>query len=361
MASEIVAARPAAPQSGTRQPMRSAACGNRLAKRFAVRVLLCSLLVGAWPPLPDALTNTIPGASRGPLASAQASDTDDGFVSGTGDSSDSDGGGGEKSSGTRSIFLSLFATHFIPGIAEGLSNWFNRRMFGGEGSPSGAGDSETSSAQISTSDGDLQAGAVPIGALPTGANALAPAMAPAAAAGPTLHAGVAYEVLLLGSGGDRRSVDAHQHIFRSGEQFEVAYRPNFPGRVEVYNIDPSGRVTLIDRLTLQAAELGTLGPYEFVGEKGEDLLRIVLHPCRAPATTRNIRRIEMRKEVDRVLGDCADAEGGKDNQAAQVATRSIAKVAREGSTNYALDPVQKSELDSGKLQPREIIVRFRHE
>ncbi|MGE0313407.1 MAG: hypothetical protein AB7P21_17500 [Lautropia sp.] len=352
---------------GKRRPTRPGGPATGRRTRVTLLALVCVAFFGGLPPLQNEATRPVPGAWTGPFPAAYASDgaSEDGFVSGT----DDGGGGDEKSSSTRSIFLSLFATHFIPGIAEGLSNWFSRRMFGGEGSTDTARESAagTASATVDTAPGTTE-GAAPAAPGLAPAHSLAPAQGPAPANAPAttavasaaqvLHAGIAYEVLLLGPNGERSAVDAQQHVFRSGERFEVAYRPNFPGRVDVYNIDPAGQVTLIDRLTLQAAELGTLGPYEFVGEKGEDLLRIVLHPCRAPASTRSIRRIEMRKEVERVLGDCADAPS---SQQARVATRSIAKVAREGGTAYALDPVQKSELDSGRLQPREIVVRFRHE
>ena len=260
----------------------------------------------------------------------------------------------------RSVFLSLFATHFIPGIAEGLSGWFRDKMLG-SGSATEASSSEGSSSEGSSANSGE--GGPPIaeerstaGAL-SGRAVVAKAAPVASAAGPTLHAGIAYEVLMLAGDGGKVSVDPTKHVFSSGERFEVTYRPNFPGVVEVFNIDPTGKEALIDKLRLQAAELGTLGPYEFVGEKGEDLLRIVLHPCKPQATTRGISRVEMRPEVDRAMRGCDETE----RSPPRVATRSIAKVAREDGTAFALDPVSRSEIDSGRLAPREVVIRFRHQ
>lgn len=265
------------------------------------------------------------------------------------DSYSSDGSGRRKN---RSVFLSLFASHFIPGIAEGLSGWFRERLFGSSGGSSGeSGGSSDDGGSSDAGDG-----------APPATEGRPPAARPstravAASAGPTMHAGIAYEVLMLGSDGSKTSIDPAGHVFTSGERFEVAYRPNFPGIVEVFNVDPTGKVALIDKLRLQAAELGTLGPYEFVGEKGEDLLRIVLHPCKPAAATRGIARVEMRPEIDKAMLSCDQAEKAP----ARVATRSIAKVAREDGTAFALDPVSRSEIDSGRLAPREVVLRFRHE
>lgn len=177
-----------------------------------------------------------------------------------------------------------------------------------------------------------------------------------------MFAGIAYQVSLLGAGGMRTLVDPAQRPFATGERFEVAYRPNFPGIVEVYNIDSTGKEERIDRVQLAAVELSTLGPYEFVNVKGDEILRIVLRPCagsmadRAGTASRGIAKVQVRAEVAAVLQAC-DAPPAK----TLVATRSIVKVANEGGTNFALDPVSKTEIDSGQVAPREVRIRFVHQ
>ena len=47
-----------------------------------------------------------------------------------------------------------------------------------------------------------------------------------------LHAGLAYEVHLIGRDGAARAVDPARHVFHTGDRFQVYYRPTLPGRVE---------------------------------------------------------------------------------------------------------------------------------
>ena len=55
-----------------------------------------------------------------------------------------------------------------------------------------------------------------------------------------LHAGIAYEVHLIGRDGAARPVDPARHVFRTNDEFVVYYRPSLPGRVKVLDIDPRG-------------------------------------------------------------------------------------------------------------------------
>lgn len=203
------------------------------------------------------------------------------------------------------------------------------------------------------------------GAMPPmpGAMQQMPAAAPMPgyAADTPIHAGVAYQVSLLQRDGSRMLVDPEQRAFTTGERIEIAYRPNFPGVVEVYNIDSMGRQEQIDRQQLAATQLATLGPYEFVNVKGQEILRIVLRPCLGNmANTPNAManaRLQFQPQLAGALRACDDPALSHQ----QVATRGIAKVAREGGTNYALDPVSRNEIESGRLAPREVQIRFMHQ
>lgn len=44
----------------------------------------------------------------------------------------------------------------------------------------------------------------------------------------------------------------------------------------------------------------------------------------------------------------------------QVSTRDIQKVAVDGSTNFALDPISQAELATGQMAPRELTIMFHH-
>jgi hypothetical protein len=178
--------------------------------------------------------------------------------------------------------------------------------------------------------------------------------------GSGLQAGVAYQVSLVGRDGSRTLVDPAQRAFGTGERIALAYRTNLPGVVEVYNIDSTGREELIDQQLMGAGQLANLGPYEFVNVKGEETLRIVLRPCvggDANSGTRGMVRAQVNPELGNKLVGCDDPAM---RQQQRTASRGIAKVQLEGGTNFALDPLSRSEIESGRLDPREVRVRFSH-
>jgi len=184
-------------------------------------------------------------------------------------------------------------------------------------------------------------------------------------------AGVAYEVHLVQPGGDTVPVDPALRDFATGERFVVYLRPTLPGRLAVFNINPQGRQSQIDAQELAAGQMKTLGPYEFAAAKGEDRLRLVVTPCSTPQlllATRDIVNV----------GNAAPGPGGAASPATApsfdlvpcavagtrssgtLATRDIRKVAVEGATGFALDPLLPQELSSGRAAPREVTIVFRH-
>lgn len=179
---------------------------------------------------------------------------------------------------------------------------------------------------------------------------------------PRLHAGFAFEVHRLAPGGGSAAIDSSTHVFRTGEQFVVHYRPTLPGRVEVFNIDPKGKQARIDASTVAAGELASLGPYQFVATGGTETLKIMLSPCTTPALAVATRKIvnvssaskQLRTPVQ--LASCGDAQG----RVERAAPRSITKVTTEGGTVFALDPVLNTERASGALAPRVLAIRLQH-
>ena len=183
----------------------------------------------------------------------------------------------------------------------------------------------------------------------------------AAVADHGVYAGIAYEVHAIGAGGAGVPVDPARHEFRTGERFVVHYRPALPGRMEVYNINPVGQQTLIDSVELAAGQLATLGPYEFAALTGDEQLRLVLTPCSTPAlllATRDIVKVATPVPAGSGLGmaSCGPVTRSIDRPA----TRDIRKVALDGTTAFALDPVSASERSSGQFASREVTILFRH-
>ncbi|MEP7301855.1 MAG: hypothetical protein ABI699_10030 [Caldimonas sp.] len=181
------------------------------------------------------------------------------------------------------------------------------------------------------------------------------------AAPAALHAGLAYEVHLLGTDGSDRAVDPTRHAFRTGDRFQVWYRPALPGRVAVFNIDPKGGESRIDSATVAAGQLAALGPYQFVSSKGEETLRLVLETCSSAqltATTRAIVKASAPDGVDPAvrIADCNAPGTG----APAARPRGIGKATIEGRTAFALDPLSKEELRSGRIATREVRISLHH-
>ena len=141
----------------------------------------------------------------------------------------------------------------------------------------------------------------------------------------------------------------------------VYYRPSMPGRMEVYNINPAGQQSRIDSVTMAAGQLASLGPYQFTSMTGEESLRLVLAPCSTPqllVATRDIVNVGAATATSSgvQLGAC----GAPTTRGLKVNTRDITKVAVDGGTAFALDPVTRQELSSGQVTAREINIVFHH-
>lgn len=202
---------------------------------------------------------------------------------------------------------------------------------------------------------DAQTGAV---------SAADPAFAAATAPGATgdaLFAGLAYEVHTVDAGGTTTPVNPATHEFRSGDRFVVFYRPTLPGHMEVFNINPAGLRNRIDSVEIAAGQLAKLGPYEFTAMTGDEQLRLVLAPCQTPelfVATRDIINVSTQASSASTLG--LSTCGVSTRSIQEVVTRDIRKVAVEGTTGFALDPVSAEERSSGQLAPREVTISFRH-
>jgi hypothetical protein len=185
---------------------------------------------------------------------------------------------------------------------------------------------------------------------------------PAAGYDSTLYAGIAYEVHALLADGRSTPISQATYEFRTGDKFMVYYRPSLPGRMEIYNINPAGQQTLIDATNMAAGQMTALGPYQFTNLSGDESLRLVLSPCSNPqllAATRDIVKVDAAAPISGggvQLSSC----GMTTSRGLSVHTRDIQKVAVDGTTSFALDPVSHQELASGQVVPRETTIVFHH-
>lgn len=202
----------------------------------------------------------------------------------------------------------------------------------------------------------------------------------------TLYAGLAYEVHAVSANGTSFPVNPATYEFRTGDKFIVQYRPSMPGRMNVYNVNPSGMQTQIDSVEMAAGQLSTLGPYQFANTKGEESLRMVLSPCSTPQLLTATRDIVNASDSSYAtgapttayppsaypsnaytsapqLGSCttvASRSVGSPNGRNGVQTRDIRNVALDNGTSFALDPVSQQELSAGSVVPREVTIAFHH-
>ncbi len=177
-----------------------------------------------------------------------------------------------------------------------------------------------------------------------------------------LHAGVAFEVHRIDSKGNTKAVDSARQVFRTGDRFQVYYRPTLPGRVKVININPSGQKARIDTVDVAAGELIALGPYQFVDAKGDEILKLVLEPCSTPkliASTRAIIKTAALATDEQPavrIRDCGEVR----TETKKAASRSIRKSTMDGSTAYALDRLSNEEVRSGNVRSRTLQITLRH-
>jgi hypothetical protein len=180
-----------------------------------------------------------------------------------------------------------------------------------------------------------------------------------------VYAGIAYEVHALSADGHWVPVDPTTHQFRSGDRFMVYYRPSLPGRMQVHNVNPAGKQTLIDAADMAAGQLAGLGPYEFTAMSGDESLLLVLSPCSTPqllVATRDIVKAGAPPPSDAQTGGGVPLEncGVIATRSVDIRTRDIQKVAADGTTSFALDPVSQQELTSGQVESRRVSIVFHH-
>ncbi len=187
---------------------------------------------------------------------------------------------------------------------------------------------------------------------------------PQVAKGQAPHAGIAYEIHAIDQRGASKVVDATTHVFRTGDRFRIYYRPSLPGRIRVTNIDPAGGTNLVDRIEVAAGQLVNLGPYEFVGSKGRETVRLSLEPCDSAVLMAATRAIVKQPGSQSAQGAgnlriraCDRQVAGK--EVAPV-TRAIRKTSTEGSTVYALDRLSAQELSSGDFNARAVDIALWH-
>jgi hypothetical protein len=196
---------------------------------------------------------------------------------------------------------------------------------------------------------------------PTALNSVSAAIAPA---GNNVYAGMAFEVHLLATSGTDTPIDPASYTFNTGDRFLVYYRPSLPGGVDVYNINPAGKTSHIDFVTVAAGQLATLGPYEFADTSGDEGLKFVLAPCsdaKLLATTRGIVRHAPAAAANQTEpGIALPTCGAHSTRGLTTAVRDIRKVGTEGGTTFALDPVSQQELQSGNVASRTVTITLHH-
>jgi hypothetical protein len=269
-----------------------------------------------------------------------------------------------ESGKSRGIFLAMFAQQLLPAVTSGVDSWLksklNDTVTGQTGMPQQMSQQMPGQMPGMPQQMDQQMPTQMPG-MPQQMSQQMPSQMPQQDRqdDSSLQAGVAYQVSVVGRDGSRVLVDPTQRSFATGERVEVSYRTNLPGLVEVFNIDSTGREERIDQKQLGAAQLAVLGPYEFVNATGSETLRINLRPCvggAAGSSTRSMIRAQVNPELAGALVGCDDPALRQQ----RVGTRGIVKVAVDGGTNFALDPVSRAEIDSGQIAPREVSIRFLH-
>jgi len=255
------------------------------------------------------------------------------------------------------------ATNVASSLGQSIVNWFSSSA-----APTGGGPAVTpwvappaASAASAGAYPQAAPGAIMPPAFPNPIPGSPQMSAPMAAAAPGLYAGIAFEVHVLGSDGSETTVDPATYVFRSGERFVVYYRPSLPGRVRVFNVNPSSEVIPIETLTLAAGQLAKLGPYLLTDPAGDEALRLVLEPCSSPELVAATRNIVKAEDTAPAVGNGVAIPSCPAAASTPVpGTRNIVKATMDGGTGFALDAVSSQELASGRLAARETTIGIHH-
>lgn len=252
----------------------------------------------------------------------------------------------------RSLFVGTLVALIAQGIGHGVGNALSKGMGGSitrwfHSTPAGAERPTQNVSQKHRSPKQLDSTGPQVKAEPVKA-----------------HAGIAYEIHAIDRRGVAKAVDATTHQFHTGDLFRIYYRPTLPGRIRVSNVDPTGATALVDRVEVAAGQLVQLGPYEFVGRKGRETVRLLLEPCESALLMASTRAIVKRpaSEFGPAVGGLkmrgCDRGAGADQK--DPLTRAIRKSTTEGSTVYALDRVAARELTSGNYDARAVDITLWH-
>jgi hypothetical protein len=92
--------------------------------------------------------------------------------------------------------------------------------------------------------------------------------------------GIVYRVYRVNSSGFEEKVNPDT-VFMTGDRIIVKFMTNLPGILEVNNIDADKQLQHLGRGYMQSGRMAKIGPFEFYGTRGLDVLTLVLRPCTA--------------------------------------------------------------------------------
>ena len=91
--------------------------------------------------------------------------------------------------------------------------------------------------------------------------------------------GIAYRLYRLNPDRSEVTVDPDT-VFRAGDRIVVRFMTNLPGTLNVSNLDAAGQVQDLGHGYVEGGRMARIGPFEFYGTPGRDILTLNLQPCK---------------------------------------------------------------------------------
>jgi len=96
--------------------------------------------------------------------------------------------------------------------------------------------------------------------------------------------GIVYRLYRLNPEGSEVIVGPNE-VFNAGERIIVKFLTNLPGMLKVTNVDAAGQMQHLGQGYVEAGWVARIGPFEFYGSPGVDILTLHLQPCNRTGKT----------------------------------------------------------------------------
>ena len=161
-----------------------------------------------------------------------------------------------------------------------------------------------------------------------------------------------------------RRVDPKSKVWTNGDFVLVEATSNLPGILQVYTVGTSGKVKQIRRHQVLGLDVTALGPLEFYGAPGTEVILFRFFSCRPLNHDEDLRISDFRGPIKgyvhaaalQALPLCAQLQ----ELDGFVATEVQSPIAPNGGTMYAVERIDAAALRAAKVKPVTFRLELKH-